>query len=214
MDALKGLRSLPDASVDLLVLDPAWPLARSGMTTTRLEKWFEASDSYDIDIDYTDFNKAFTKELREAVRVLKKGRYALLFCNERWRDEIKPTWKRVLEHRREWVWNKGSKLGLGWYGRIGHLYILFATKGETRRYIKGHSTVININKVSNSAYPTQKPIDLAVRLIRLTTEKGEVVLDPYFGSGTFLVAAKGMDRHYIGFDRSAKAHKLVKERMK
>lgn len=188
-------------------------MARAAGPTARFQDWFDKEKIEDAYIDYTEFNKAFTKELREAVRVLKKGRYALLFCNEYWRDRYKPTWKRVLEHRREWVWNKGSKLGLGWYGRIGHLYILFATKGETRRYIKGHSTVININKVSNSAYPTQKPVDLAVRLIRLTTEKGEILLDPYFGSGTFLVAAKGMDRHYIGFDRSAKAHKLTEGRL-
>lgn len=213
IDALPGLQSLPDASVDLLLLDPPWPMARAGGTTTRFEDWFDDDKFQESEIDYADFNKRFTAELLEAKRVLKKGRYAILFSNERWRDEYKSTWKRILDHRREWIWDKGRALGLGYYGRVGHLYMLFATKGETRRYIKKQSTVLRAERVVHAAYPTQKPVRLAVRLITLTTKKGEILLDPYFGSGTFLVAAKALGRHYIGFDRSDRAHKLAKERI-
>ena len=47
---------------------------------------------------------------------------------------------------------------------------------------------------------TQKPVKLLRALIELTTLKGQVVLDPFCGSGSTLVAAKSLNRHYIGFD--------------
>lgn len=49
-------------------------------------------------------------------------------------------------------------------------------------------------------HPTQKPISLMESLIKLTTREGQVVLDPYCGSGSTLVAAKRLSRHYLGCD--------------
>ncbi len=57
-------------------------------------------------------------------------------------------------------------------------------------------------------YPTQKPLLLIERIIELASEKGDVVLDPFCGSGTTCVAAKLLDRKYIGIDRSKDAVEL------
>lgn len=62
-------------------------------------------------------------------------------------------------------------------------------------------------------YPTQKPIILLERIIQLTTEKGDVVLDPFCGSGTTLVAAALLNRKYIGIDASRDAIELTKKRL-
>lgn len=62
-------------------------------------------------------------------------------------------------------------------------------------------------------YPTQKPILLLERIINLVTDKGDTVLDPFCGSGTTLVAAKLLEREYIGFDISADAIELTKQRL-
>ena len=62
-------------------------------------------------------------------------------------------------------------------------------------------------------YPTQKPIILLERIIQLTTEKGDVVLDPFCGSGTTLVAATLLNRKYIGIDISQDAIELTKKRL-
>jgi len=62
-------------------------------------------------------------------------------------------------------------------------------------------------------YPTQKPLLLLERIIELTTNKGDIVLDPFCGSGTTCVAAKLLERNYIGIDESKEAIKLSKERI-
>lgn len=62
-------------------------------------------------------------------------------------------------------------------------------------------------------YPTQKPIELIDRIINLVTEEGDVVLDPFVGSGTTVVSAKLLNRKYIGIDRSEKAIELAEKRL-
>jgi len=62
-------------------------------------------------------------------------------------------------------------------------------------------------------YPTQKPVLLLERIINITTDVGDFVLDPFCGSGTTLVAAKILNRRYCGIDISSDAIKLCRERL-
>lgn len=62
-------------------------------------------------------------------------------------------------------------------------------------------------------YPTQKPILLLERIIEISTDEGDCVLDPFCGSGTTLVAAKLLGRDYIGIDISAEAMQLSEKRL-
>jgi len=62
-------------------------------------------------------------------------------------------------------------------------------------------------------YPTQKPILLLERIIELVTDEGDMVLDPFCGSGTTLVAAKLLQRKYIGIDQSQAAIELSVQRL-
>ena len=59
----------------------------------------------------------------------------------------------------------------------------------------------------------QKPVKLLMAIIELTTLEGHVVLDPFCGSGSTLVAAKAVRRHYIGFDNDADCVEMAKERL-
>ena len=61
---------------------------------------------------------------------------------------------------------------------------------------------------------TQKPVKLLQALIELTTDVGQIVIDPFCGSGSTLVAAKSIDRHYIGFDTDPKCVATAKQRLK
>ncbi len=62
-------------------------------------------------------------------------------------------------------------------------------------------------------YPTQKPILLLEQIIKLVTDENDIVLDPFMGSGTTLVAAKMLNRRYIGIDISKKAVELAENRL-
>ncbi|MCK5211723.1 site-specific DNA-methyltransferase [Candidatus Parcubacteria bacterium] len=63
-------------------------------------------------------------------------------------------------------------------------------------------------------YPTQKPILLLEKIIELVTDKEDIVLDPFCGSGTTLVASQLLNRKYVGIDKSQEAIDLTKERLK
>ena len=62
-------------------------------------------------------------------------------------------------------------------------------------------------------YPTQKPIALLERIIRASSNEGDVVLDPFCGCATTCVTAEKLDRQWIGIDVSAEAYRLVRERL-
>lgn len=62
-------------------------------------------------------------------------------------------------------------------------------------------------------YPTQKPIILLEQIIKLVTDENDIVLDPFMGSGTTLVASKLLNRQYLGFDIAKEAVELTLERL-
>lgn len=62
-------------------------------------------------------------------------------------------------------------------------------------------------------YPTQKPLELLERIIKISSNEGDIILDPFCGSGTTLVAAKRLFRNYIGFDLNSSAVELSKKRI-
>ena len=87
------------------------------------------------------------------------------------------------------------------------------TKGEVI-----DSLWIDINPVNPVAkerigYPTQKPLALLERIIKASSNKGDVVLDPFCGCATALVAAEKLEREWVGIDLSAKAIELVNQRL-
>ncbi len=70
------------------------------------------------------------------------------------------------------------------------------------------------SKTEYTGYPTQKPLMLLERIITASSNKGDVVLDPFCGCATTCVAAEKLDRNWIGVDVSIKAFELIKKRMK
>jgi len=62
-------------------------------------------------------------------------------------------------------------------------------------------------------YPTQKPEKLLERIIRCSTNEGDVILDPFSGSGTSLVCASKLKRNWIGIDNNPKSIDVIQERM-
>lgn len=72
---------------------------------------------------------------------------------------------------------------------------------------------LNPKAKERTGYPTQKPLELLERIIEISTNEGDVILDPFCGSGTTLVAAKRLRRDYIGFDINSSAIKVTNARL-
>lgn len=72
---------------------------------------------------------------------------------------------------------------------------------------------LNPKAKERTGYPTQKPLHLLERIIELSSQEGDLVLDPFCGSGTSCVAAKLLKRNYIGIDISASAVQVSQKRL-
>ena len=105
-----------------------------------------------------------------------------------------------------------------------HLYF-FWKPGETvidRNRLKasewaewGSRGIWNIRSVrANRDHEAQFPVELAERVIRLLTEEGDLVLDPFMGSGTTAIAALNCERNYIGLEKESKYIELANQRIK
>lgn len=67
---------------------------------------------------------------------------------------------------------------------------------------------------NKTLHPTEKPLNLTGRFINIFTNKGDVVLDPFMGSGTSAVATQMLGRNYIGIEISEKYCAMARERLK
>ena len=73
---------------------------------------------------------------------------------------------------------------------------------------------LNANAKERVGYPTQKPIALVERVVRASSNAGDVVLDPFCGCATALIAAENLTRRWVGIDISSLAVRLVRDRLK
>lgn len=108
------------------------------------------------------------------------------------------------------------------YARSSDYWFEPPTVPSTSRRMAGRpkkaTDVIDIPSINNMArertgWPTQKPLALLRMLVGACCPPGGVVIDPFCGSGTTLVAAQSLDRHWVGIDRSADAIAIARDRL-
>ncbi|MDD3436986.1 MAG: site-specific DNA-methyltransferase [Candidatus Gastranaerophilales bacterium] len=86
---------------------------------------------------------------------------------------------------------------------------------DFNKYTHSTDNIISVKSTSEDIglHPTQKPVKLMKILIELTTTENQTVLDPFCGSGTALLAAKILKRHFIGFEKELKYYNVAKSRI-
>ncbi|EJG2003911.1 site-specific DNA-methyltransferase [Vibrio cholerae] len=209
-DAVKWLSTLDASSVDLLITDPPYESLekhRKIGTTTRLKvskassnQWFEIFP-----------NARFEELLREVYRVLKKNAHFYLFCDQETMFVIKPIAEKVgFRFWKPIIWDKVS-IGMGYHYRARHEYILFFEKGKRKLNDLSIPDILTHKRVYRG-YPTEKPVSLLEVLVAQSSREGELVVDPFFGSGSTLVAAKNLNRRFKGNDISQSAHEHIRQR--
>ncbi len=204
-DCLEIMKDLPSKSVDAIIADPPYGVSyQSNMRKTKFDKM--AND------DITD-----TAWLAFACRVLKDG--GMIYCFSRW--DVLGQWKTLIEFfglsvRSCVVWDKGS----GGMGDLVSSYapsyemILVASRGKNVLNDGRKRDVMQFNRHrQNLIHPAQKPIALLENLIKDCTKEGDVVLDPFMGSGSTGIACKNTNRKFIGIELSEDYYNLSKSRI-
>ena len=225
-NCLEVLQELPDGSVDLVFADPPYNLQlKDGLTRPDQSK----VDGVDADWDqfasfaaYDEFSKAW---LTEARRVLKKdgalwviGSYHNIYRLGAAVQDL-GFW---IQNDVVWVKSNPMPNFRGTRFTNAHETLIWAAKSQKSRVTFNYHSLKAANEdlqmrsdwalplctgaerlkqEGAKLHPTQKPEALLHRIITATTEPGDIILDPFFGTGTTGAVAKRLGRHYIGIER-------------
>ena len=211
-DAVTWLRALPSESIDLVITDPPYESLekhRAIGTTTRLKHSKASSNDW-----FSIFpNARFPELFAEVYRVLKRNSHVYLFCDPETMFVAKPLgedagfkfWKPI-------IWDKRA-IGMGYHYRARYECILFFEKGKRKLNDLGTADIIEVKRV-NGGYPAEKPPAVSEVLIRQSTEPGQLVIDPFMGSGSVGVAAMTLGRGFLGNDLCTEAVDITRARLR
>ena len=204
-DCLEGIQKIASASIDTIITDPPYFI---GMTHNG-----KKGNYNDLIIMEPFFDSLFS----EFSRVIKENGKVYIFCDWRTYAFYYPLLLKHISVRNMLVWDKISGPGSSY--AFTHELILFAEKDTP--YMKG-SNIFRIPGFSAGAkktngemlHPTQKPVEVIEKLITDSTKEGDLVLDCFMGSGTTAVAAKKLNRNFIGFEIQEKYITISENRLK
>jgi site-specific DNA-methyltransferase (adenine-specific) len=210
-DAVNWLRALPDACANLVITDPPYESLekhRAIGTTTRLKVSKGSSNPW-----FGIFpNSRFEDLFREVHRVLAKNSHFYLFCDPETAFIAKPIAESVgFKFWKPLVWDKRS-IGMGYHYRARYEFILFFEKGKRRLHDLGIADILEAKRI-RSGYPTEKPVEVSDVLVRQSTSPGDLILDPFMGSGSAGVAAVRNGRLFAGNDIADDACALTRRRL-
>jgi modification methylase len=237
-DCIEAMAALPDCSVDMVFADPPYNLQLGGDLFRpeggRVDAVDDDWDKFDTFASYDKFTRAWLKEAR---RILKPngtlwviGSYHNIF---RVGASLQDAGYWILN---DIVWRKSNPMPnfRGTRFTNAHETLIWASKSEDSRYTFNYRAMKALNdelqmrsdwvlpicsggeRVKTDgikAHPTQKPESLLYRVLLACTNKGDVVLDPFFGTGTTGAVARRLGRNWIGIEREAKYVKVARERI-
>jgi len=211
-DAVAWLRELPGESADLVITDPAYESLekhRAIGTTTRLKHSKASSNDW-----FRIFpNARFGELFREIYRVLRKDTHFYLLCDAETMFVARPDAEQAgFRFWKPLVWDKCS-IGMGYHYRARYELILFFEKGKRRLNDLGIADIITVPRI-RGGYPAEKPAEVSDVLIRQSSKAGDVVCDPFMGSGSVGVAALRLGRRFLGNDVNPEAVGTAAQRLR
>src|SRR6266436_1282479 len=199
-DCLTVLPQLPAESVDMVLTDPPY-LVR-----------YQSRDGRRVPNDDTDTWLA--PAFAEAYRVLRPDKFCVSFCGFTQSERFLAVWKaagfRVLEHL---VWRKRYPSSTGFVRRY-HEQAYVLAKGNPRRPNVLLPSVLEWRYTTNTLHPTQKPVGALLPLVMAFSQIGDVILDPFAGSGSTAVAAAMLGRHSIAIELSEGYARIARDRLR
>ena len=225
-DCIELMRSLPEASVDMVFADPPYNLQLGGdLLRPDNSKVDAVDDDWDKFEDFSRYDQFTRAWLGAARRALKPegtlwviGSYHNIF---RIGTALQDLGFWMLN---DVIWRKSNPMPnfRGKRFTNAHETLIWASKGEKAKYTFNYRSMKTLNdelqmrsdwefpicggqerlkKGGQKVHPTQKPEALLYRILLACTQPGDVVLDPFFGTGTTGAVAKRLGRRWIGIER-------------
>ena len=238
-DCIEVMNGLPEASVDLIFADPPYNLQLKGdlhrPDNSKVDAVDDAWDHFDSFRAYDRFTRAWLKAARRLLKphgaIWVIGSYHNIFRVGA-----------AMQNEGFWilndvVWRKSNPMPnfRGKRFTNAHETLIWASRAEASKYTFNYEALKALNEgvqmrsdwvlpictgherlkdeAGNKAHPTQKPEALLHRVLVATTNPGDVVLDPFFGTGTTGAVAKMLGREFIGIEREAAYRKVAEARI-
>lgn len=194
-DCLDVMRGLPSESVDLTATDP--PFGMAYQSNRRVVKEQHAKIHGDDSLDWLD------PFVVEAYRVAKPNTAGYFFCSHHAIDVFKQALERCFKIKNLLVWEKTNHGTGDLKGDFAPKleFCWFVHKGRALIRGKRDPNIMRFARTQNELHPTQKPVELMEYLINKFSDEGQLVLDPFMGSGTTAIAAERSGRRWIGIER-------------
>jgi modification methylase len=238
-DCIAAMNALPEASVDMIFADPPYNLQLGGdlfrPEGSRVDAVDDHWDKFNSFAHYDQFTREW---LAAAKRILKPngtiwviGSYHNIF---RVGAAVQDLGYWILN---DIVWRKTNPMPnfRGTRFTNAHETLIWASRSEDSRYTFNYRTMKALNdelqmrsdwvipicagqerikgEEGHKAHPTQKPEALLYRVLLACTNPGDVVLDPFFGTGTTGAVARRLGRHFIGIEREKRYVEVAKARI-
>ena len=203
-DCIGLLRKLPNNCVNLIVTDPP----------------------YGDNVAYGWNNKTIKNNqnplincfaIAEFYRILKRNSSTYIFTNWKHYPFLTEFILRYTKFkiRHVVVWKKHN-FEMGWAFRHQYELILVLEKGKPKYNLTNFSDVQTAQHINHNkrTHPHEKPVDLITKLINHSSKKGDLVLDPFCGSGSVCVACKESGRNWIGMELDKGYVEMTKEKIR
>ncbi len=222
-DCLEILPQLPWDGADMVLADPPYAISVSGSRHVRASgEGSRTLDFFEGDADWPAQRRRVQKALVGCVNAASPTASWYVWCGHRQMGDVVDYLESWGLKTRPYVWVKTCPApappGSGWASAV-ELCVYAYPAGRTWNMNNGlHSNVVHADSFRHGnpdklPHPTQKPISLVARQIEASSNLGDLILDPFMGSGTTLRAAKDLGRRAIGIEIEERYCEIAAKRL-
>ena len=238
-DCIEIMSKMPKGKVQLILTDPPYNASNGGVNLPDNKTggaYYKVNEEWDKFGNYTDYMQ-FTKKWVEEADKLLAPNGSIMVCGSlhnigevivalkgkgykfinliTWKknNPMPSITKRTLTHSTEFIaWFAKGK---GW--KFNYKNMKKYSQGKQLRDVwefpicQGSERIKG--KDGRAAHPTQKPLELFKRLVEMATDEGDIIIDPFMGSGTTAIAAMQLNRDWIGIDNNKEYIDLANKRI-
>lgn len=227
-DCLEVLKTIQDESVDCILTDPPYNLGLfMHNRNTNLAKMRDNQFAYAgwDNIEYEEWCSNMREFLKECSRILKPKGTLISFMSIikvesfiRFADEV------GFYYKTTGIWHKKNPMPRNMnlqFVNSTESWVYFINRGTSGTFHNNgkvvhdylESSVTPLSEKKHGKHPTQKPLSIMKQLINLTTNEGDIVLDPFMGSGSSCVAAALLNRNFIGIELNESYFDITSKRL-
>ena len=227
-DCLDEMKNIKTSSVDLILTDPPFNLGlfmkQRGTNLSKLRDNHFSGSNWD-NLPYEDWEYLIAEFIKESSRVLKKAGALLIFSSIlKVETIVRICQENKFYYKTTGIWHKTNPLPRNMnlhFVNSTESWIYFVLDSKTGTFNNNDKLIHDFYESSNTSnkekkhgkHPTQKPLEIMEHFVSILSNEKDLVLDPFMGSGSTGVAAKNLNRKFLGIELDKKYFNIAEKRI-